>query len=58
MMGISPLAIVGPEAMLGEGVGIGALTIVHGGVRIGTGSRVGSHCKLRLPTAPAEAPRS
>lgn len=53
-MGISPLAIVSPEALLGEGVEIGAFTIVHPGVQIGTGSRIGSHCELGLPTPLAD----
>lgn len=49
-MTISPLAIVSPEAVLGDDIEIGAFTIVHGGVRIGTGSRIGSHCEIGLPT--------
>lgn len=49
-MGISPMAIVSPEARLAEDVEIGPFTVVHAGVQVGTGSRVGSHCVLGLPS--------
>jgi UDP-3-O-[3-hydroxymyristoyl] glucosamine N-acyltransferase len=39
-------AIVDPRAVLGAGVTIGPLTVVRGEARIGTGSRIGSHCVI------------
>lgn len=45
---IHPTSIVHEDATVAEGVEIGAFTIVHGGVRIGAGSKVGSHCELGL----------
>ncbi|HOH46888.1 MAG TPA: UDP-3-O-(3-hydroxymyristoyl)glucosamine N-acyltransferase [Candidatus Cloacimonadota bacterium] len=41
---ISPLAVISPEAVLGERVSIGAYTVIEAGVRIGEGSRIDSGC--------------
>lgn len=49
-MGVSPMAIVSPEARLAADVEIGPFTVVHAGVELGTGSRIGSHCIVGLPT--------
>lgn len=51
---IHPSAHVDPAAELGEGVTIGAFTLVHGNVRIGSGTSVGSHCLIGLPTPLAD----
>lgn len=47
---IDPRAIIAPDAELGEGVQIGAYTIVGAGVRIGVGSWIGPHAVINGPT--------
>jgi acetyltransferase-like isoleucine patch superfamily enzyme len=49
-MPISPLALVDPEAQLAEDVEIGPFSVVHGGVKIGPGSRIGAYCEIGLPS--------
>lgn len=52
---IHPSAIIAPDAQLGDGVRIGAFTIVHPGVRLGHGATIGSHVSLGEPVAGASA---
>lgn len=47
---IHPTASVDPGAVLGEGVEIGAFTLVGDGVEIGAGTVVGPHCSVLGPT--------
>lgn len=47
---IHPSAVVDPAATLGEGVSIGAFTLVGAGVEIGDGTHVGPHCSIGGPT--------
>lgn len=47
---IHPSAIVSPNAMLGQGVEIGAFTIIHENVEIGDGSIVGPYSELGVHT--------
>lgn len=47
---IHPMAVVSDEADLADDVEIGAFTLVHGNVRIGSGSVIGSHCSIGEPT--------
>lgn len=51
---VHPTAVVAPDAQLGENVRIGAFTIVHPGVRLGSGAVVGSHVSLGEPVARPE----
>jgi acetyltransferase-like isoleucine patch superfamily enzyme len=51
---IHSLSIVSPQADLGEDVHVGPFTVVHGNVRIGAGSVIGSHCEIGHPTPLAE----
>ena len=46
MSAIHPTAVVHPGARLGEGVSIGAFTVVDEHVEIGAGTSVGHHCVL------------
>lgn len=48
-MSISPHAIVSPAAHLGVDVEIGPFSVVHAGVEIGDGSRIGAHCEIGVP---------
>ena len=48
--GIHPTAVVDPSARLGEGVSIGAFTLVGPEVEIGDGTFVGPHCSVQGPT--------
>ena len=47
---IHPSASVDPGARLGEGVSIGAFTVIGPGVEIGDGTRIGPHCSVHGPT--------
>ena len=47
---VHPTASVDPSASLGEGVRIGAFTLVGPGVEIGDGTRIGPHCSIHGPT--------
>ncbi|HRN61629.1 MAG TPA: acyl-ACP--UDP-N-acetylglucosamine O-acyltransferase [Luteimonas sp.] len=47
---IHPTAVVDPSARLGEGVSIGAFTLVGAEVEIGDGTQVGPHCSVHGPT--------
>ncbi len=47
---IDPRAIVAADAELGEGVAIGAYSIIGTGVRIGAGSWIGPHAVINGPT--------
>ncbi|HEX6362242.1 MAG TPA: acyl-ACP--UDP-N-acetylglucosamine O-acyltransferase, partial [Albitalea sp.] len=46
MPNIHPTAIIEPGAQLGDGVSVGAYTIVRANVRIGDGTTVGPHCVI------------
>ena len=48
---IHPTAVVADGAELARDVEIGAFTVVHEGVRLGSGSVVASHCSIGEPTA-------
>jgi acetyltransferase-like isoleucine patch superfamily enzyme len=50
-MPISPFAVVDPQAQLAENVEVGPFSVVHGGVQIGPGSRIGSYCEIGLASA-------
>jgi UDP-N-acetylglucosamine acyltransferase len=43
---IHPSAIVDPRACLGDGVTVGAFTVIDGDVEIGDGTSIGHHCVL------------
>ena len=47
---IDPRAIIAPDAVLDEGVEVGAYTIIGAGVRIGAGSWIGPHAVIVGPT--------
>ena len=47
---VHPSAVVDPAARLGEGVSIGAFTLVGAGVEIGDNTTVGPHCSILGPT--------
>ena len=47
---IHPSAVVDPGARLGDGVEIGAFTLVGPEVEIGDGTRIGPHCSIHGPT--------
>ncbi len=47
---IHPLAAVDPSATIGEGVQIGAFTLIGADVEIGDGTVIGPHCSVHGPT--------
>ncbi len=47
---IHPTASVDPSARLGDGVSIGAFTVIGADVEIGDGTRIGPHCSVHGPT--------
>lgn len=47
---IHPTAVVDPAARLGEGVTVGAFTLVGAGVEVGDGTSIGPHCSVLGPT--------
>jgi len=47
---IHPTALVAPEAELGEGVEVGAYSVIGPGVEIGAGTRIGPHAVIEGPT--------
>jgi UDP-N-acetylglucosamine acyltransferase len=47
---IDPRAIVAPDADIGEGVDVGAYTIIGPGVKIGAGTWIGPHAVINGPT--------
>lgn len=47
---IHPTASVDPGAHLGDGVVIGAFTVIGADVEIGDGTRIGPHCSVHGPT--------
>jgi len=47
---IHPTAVVDPSARIGEGVSVGAYSVVGAGVEIGDGTRIGAHCTIEGPT--------
>lgn len=47
---IHPTAVVDDGAEVAEDVEVGAFTLVHGGVRLGIGTVIGSHCSVGEPT--------
>jgi UDP-3-O-[3-hydroxymyristoyl] glucosamine N-acyltransferase len=48
-MSVSPEARVDPSVRLGPDVDIGPFSIVHAGVNIGAGSRIGPFCEIGAP---------
>lgn len=50
-MPISPLAAINPQAEVADDVEIGPFCVVHGGVQIGSGSRIGAYCEIGLPSS-------
>lgn len=53
-MAVHPTALVDPQAVLGSNVHVGPYTIIHGAVRLGSGTSIGSHCELGVPVAGSE----
>ena len=47
---IHPTAVIDPSARLGEGVSVGAFSLVGADVEIGDGTRIGPHCSITGPT--------
>ena len=47
---IHPTAVVNPTARIGEGVSIGAYSVVGAEVEIGDGTSIGAHCTIDGPT--------
>ncbi len=47
---IHPLAAIDPSATIGEGVQIGAFTLIGADVEIGDGTVIGPHCSVHGPT--------
>ncbi len=47
---IDPTAVVDADARLGEGVEVGAWSLIGPGVQIGAGTRIGAHAIVRGPT--------
>ncbi|WP_407351928.1 acyl-ACP--UDP-N-acetylglucosamine O-acyltransferase [Luteimonas sp. R10] len=45
-----PTAVVDPSARLGEGVAIGAFSLIGADVEIGDGTTIGPHCSITGPT--------
>ncbi|KAA0212271.1 acyl-ACP--UDP-N-acetylglucosamine O-acyltransferase [bacterium] len=54
---IHPTALVDKSALLGDGVCVGAFSIVEAGVKIGAGTLIGHHCVLAGPTEIGERNR-
>ncbi len=44
--GIHPTAVVAPDAEIGDGVAIGAMTTIGAGSKVGAGSTIGPHCAI------------
>lgn len=57
-MSISDDARIDPSARIGSDVDVGAFSIVHAGVTIDRGSRIGPFCEIGAAAGPAEAPRA
>ncbi len=51
---VHPTAMVSPKAELGDNVSIGAYSIIHDHVRIGSESKIDAFCELGYPTPLAE----
>jgi UDP-N-acetylglucosamine acyltransferase len=47
---VHPLAVVDPEAVLGEGVRVGPFAVVGAGVEIGAGTEIGGGAQIQGPT--------
>lgn len=47
-------AIIADDAEVADDVEIGAFTLVHGGVRLGSGTVIGSHCSVGEPSELAQ----
>jgi UDP-N-acetylglucosamine acyltransferase len=47
---IHPTAVVDPSARIGEGVSVGAYSVVGAEVEIGDGTSIGAHCTINGPT--------
>lgn len=48
---IHPTALIDKRAKLGNGVRVGAYTIIHGNVAIGDDTEIGSHCEIGVPSS-------
>lgn len=48
---IHPTALIDDKAKIGNGVSVGAYTIIHGNVVIGDDTQIGSHCEIGVPSA-------
>jgi acetyltransferase-like isoleucine patch superfamily enzyme len=48
---IHPTALIDEKAKIGNGVRIGAYTIVHANVSIGDNTEIGSHCEIGVPSS-------
>lgn len=53
-MTVHPTAFVSALAHLADNVEVGAFAVVHDNVKLGAGTRVGSHCSIGEPTPLAE----
>lgn len=51
---IHTLAVVSPEAKIGQNVSIGPFTIIHANVVIGNNTKIDSHCEIGYPSALAD----
>jgi acetyltransferase-like isoleucine patch superfamily enzyme len=54
-MPISPLAVISPQASLAADAEVGPFSVVHAGVAIGSGARIGAYCEIGLPTPLTDA---
>ncbi|MCR6662509.1 MAG: acyl-ACP--UDP-N-acetylglucosamine O-acyltransferase [Luteimonas sp.] len=48
--GIHPTAVIDPGARLGEGISVGAFSLIGADVEIGDGTSIGPHCSITGPT--------
>lgn len=48
---IHPTALIDGKAKLGNGVSVGAYTIIHGNVIIDENTEIGSHCEIGVPSS-------
>jgi acetyltransferase-like isoleucine patch superfamily enzyme len=55
-MPIHSTALIHPSAVIGEEVSIDAFTIVNENVKIGSGTKIGSHCQIGVPNSNNQGP--
>lgn len=53
-MAVHPTAIVSPAAEMESDIEVGPFSIIHGNVRIASGTQIGSNCEIGHPTPLAE----